>query len=160
MSKGAWRYRDLLQYPCQGKRRQALLGSHRPRNTLVSNAASACPTLAEGSRPGSLLKSFTWTSEPCLRKALCRQAFRNPSKSSDEPKKVSRHPTCRSGSLACALSYRQLKPTQDQCPVNVKTMGCGKLTLGGRTPKLRQVGRFTPPPDAATATTARTLRCY
>ena len=46
----AERYSVLLECRRQGKRRQALLGSHRPRNTLASDAPRACPTLAEGSR--------------------------------------------------------------------------------------------------------------
>ena len=45
---------DLLQCPCQEKRRQALRGSNLPRNLLVSDAPTACQPLAEGLGQGPL----------------------------------------------------------------------------------------------------------
>ena len=47
------------------KRRQALLGSNRPRDIPVSAAPMACQALVEDSRPGPLFSAH-WTSESCL----------------------------------------------------------------------------------------------
>ena len=54
-------------------------------NLLASAVPLACQPLAQGLGRGLLRVPAQAALEPCLRKSRCRQAFRNPPKSSDEP---------------------------------------------------------------------------